>query len=523
MVLSAAAPQIWFCPLDSYFRPWVEYAGSPQYMDLFAPDAPWPKAASHVNVFKVYSTWIGPASDADLKVEFADLRRRGIALALEAGAMTASDKCGKGVEGQGGNNLLKTVRRIKQDGGDLRYVGMDEPIFFWTLYTGKNACGWTVDQTVAKAAVNLRALKAEFPDVMIGDIEPLPVSAPNWRAQYQAGLEAFRKALGSPLAFFDADVVWGSPTYLDDLAAARKMAASAGVPFGVIYNGDGSERTDAHWVQTAERHMMAVESHLGSPDLVIFQSWHPYPKKLLPETDGDSFTWLVDAYFRRRTTLTLSRHSTKLEGKLIAADTGKGIAKAAINVVLSATDGKGTPTVYTAAADVPAGADTVVFGARVNQECTCLGTADVVISKFALEDTTRDFAKGLAGWGVKADAAKIEGGSLHIVAARGQSVQLNSARIPLSAAGPLTFQVSAQVSPQSAGSGYFMVAFLNAAKEIARVQIPFAAATTPMGSAKTNGAGRFTLQIPAKLAGAGEIRSNYAGSAENWPAESVTR
>jgi hypothetical protein len=299
LALTAAAPQVWFCPLDPLFRPEVNYGGSAQYMSLFTPNAPWTQAASHINVFKIYPQWISSATDSDLQIQFADLNRRGIAIALEYGVLTASSQCGMGVEGRGGQTLLDAALRIRENGGNLRYVAMDEPIYFFTLYTGANACQWTVDEMADNAAVNIRALLEQFPNVIIGDIEPLSVSAPNWLAQYQAGIEAFRNALGFPLAFFVADVAWDKPSYFADLASVRKMLVDEGVPFGIIYNGNAHDSSDAQWIQSATQHMLAVESNFGSPDLVIFQSWHPYPKKLVPETDSDSFTSLIEKYDNR--------------------------------------------------------------------------------------------------------------------------------------------------------------------------------------------------------------------------------
>src|SRR5262249_20344407 len=144
--LGAQFPLIWFCPLDPVVRPEVGYGGSPQYMQLFGADAPWAQAASRVNVFKIYPQWITQASDADLQAQFSGLQRRGIKLALEWGMLNRSDTCGRGVEGFGGESTLNTVRRIQRLGGDLRYIAMDEPIFFGTLYKGANACRWTVEE-----------------------------------------------------------------------------------------------------------------------------------------------------------------------------------------------------------------------------------------------------------------------------------------------------------------------------------------------------------------------------------------
>lgn len=533
VILRAAAPQIWFCPLDPIFRPEVNYGGSPQYMSLFNPSAAWTQAASRVDVFKIYPQWIGSATDADLQVQFADLNRRGIALALEYGVLTASSQCGAGVEGFAGQSqaLLNAALRIQRNGGTLRYVGMDEPIYFSTLYNGANACQWTVDQMAANAAMSIRALLAQFPDVLIGDIEPFPVSASNWLPQYQAGIEAFRNAFGFPPAFFDADVEWDAPSYLADLDSVRKMLASEGVPFGIIYNGNANDTSDSQWIQSATQHMLAVELNLGSPDQVIFQSWHAFPQKLLPETDPDSFTSLIDTYFRRRTALSSSVSGSTLEGWLTAADTGEPIGDASISVTITPTDGSGVSALYTVAGTILAGTESIVFGARVNLECNCSGTSDFLVSSFTMDAgaagvITSDFSNQLDGWGVSAtgspaSTAKIEGSSLHVIAQPGQSVLLNSVPIPFSSAGPYTFGVSAQVSPKSSGSGYFTLVFLGASTEISRVRIPLAAASLPIGSATTDALGHYALPLPATGPDPFQVQSAFAGSDDAWPAQST--
>jgi hypothetical protein len=377
--------------------------------------------------------------------------------------------------------------------------------------------------------VSSRALRAQFPNVIIGDIAPFPVSASNWLPQYQAGIEAFRNALGFPLAFFDADVLWDTPSYLADLVSVREMLGSEGVPFGVIYNGNPYDTSDAQWIQSATQHLLAVELNLGSPDLIIFQTWHAYPSKLLPETDPDSFTSLIDTYFRRRTTLSSSVSGSSLQGALTATDTGQPIGNASINVTISPTGGSGVPAFYTLEGTIPAGTQSVVFGARVNLECNCSGTSDFLVSSFTMDAgaagaLTRDFSNQLDGWGISATSegtAKIEGGSLHVIAQSGQSVLLNSTPIPFTSAVPYIFRVSAQVSPKSSGSGYFSLVFLGASAEISRVRIPFAAASLPIGSATTDILGSYVIPLPAAGSDPFQAQSVYAGSSDNWPAQNT--
>ncbi len=521
-IFTASAQEVWFCPLDPLLR--QSYGGSPQYMSLFSPNAPWAQAASHVNVFKIYPQWIDQATDADLQAQFASLNKAGIALALEYGPLSESAQCGYGVEGFGGGGLLNAALRIKRNGGTLRYLAMDEPIYFATLYTGANACQWTVDQMAANAAANLQMVIALFPGLVIGDIEPVPVASANWLSQYQAGIEAFGRALGFPLGFFNADVLWGSPTYAADLASVRGMLASEGVRFGVIYNGDGSENSDARWIQSAAKHMFANELNVGPPDAVIFQSWNVYPRKLLPETDPDSFTGLVGAYFRRRTALNTSIAGSVLQGALTAVDTGQPIAGALINIA-------GSP-LNTITGSVPPGATSIAFGVRLNQECDCSGRAELVVSNFSLDAgpagaITRDFSERLDGWGLSTTGSpkpmvRVENRKLHIDGRPGQSVALNSEPIPLPSAVSYAFHVDAQVAPNSSGSGYFTVMFLSLGSEISRIQIPFSGAAAFSTGATTDSAGRYSVPAPTTGADPFQVHASYTGSNENWPALATT-
>ena len=386
----AGEPLLWFCPLDFFPRPEVGYSGSPDYMRLFAADAPWEAAASRVKVFKIYPQWINRATDADLETQFASLKRRGIALALEYGALTASDQCGRGVEGFGGNTLLAAARRIQRLGGELRYVAMDEPIFFSTLYGGANACKWTLEQMAANAAVNLKSLLAEFPEVKIGDIEPLPVddTSREWLRQYSKGIEAFEAALGFPLAFFHADILWSNDTWPARLAMMRDAAGDRGIPFGVIYNGNASDRSDAAWIAAAESHMAGYELELGTPDHIIFQSWHANPRKLLPEVDADSFTSLINRYFRTRTALTLESNG----GSLSEAG-GAPLAGARVGITATPIDGAGLDSDYVLDGTVPEGVKQVVLGARVNLECGCAAPSEFALKSLRVElpGTETDF------------------------------------------------------------------------------------------------------------------------------------
>jgi hypothetical protein len=497
----AASPAVWFVPLDPLLRPEVGYGGSPEYMGLFTPDAPWKHAAQRVRVFKIYPQWIMGARDADLQQQFADLKRRGIALALEFGMMTTSGTCGRGVEGFGGEFVAKAAHRIQMNGGTLDYLAMDEPLFFGTLYTGPNACRWTPAQAAASAAPNLEALRSIFPRVQIGDIEPIGASDMAGMADhYRQGMEAFRHALGRPLAFFDADLDWNAISSLDGLKALQKLAAAEQVPFGVIYDGNPDDPSSAAWIHSAELHMAEAESAIEIPDQVIFQSWEREPKKLLPETASDSFTGLIDEYFRAPVALKASISGNSVAGTLTAAS-GEPIPDADISISVRRHFGAGMQTL-TAEGTIPAGTTSICFGVRGN-EGGFSGPVDIEFGNFHL--VTND-------WSLECDNASLNGSHPHprangswlgdtpesVTAKPGEYVELNSAPMPAKGSDmAFTYSVSARIAPASEGSGYFGVFFLKNGHELSRTRIPFQPPLLPAGSVKTASDGTWSLTLPA--------------------------
>ncbi len=527
--IRTAQPAIWFCPLDPLLRPEVGYSGSAEYMQLFSPDAPWPAAASRVGVFKIYPQWITRACDADLRDQFADLKRRGIALALEFGVLSESEVCGRGVEGFGGRSLLNAARRIQRLGGKLQYVAMDEPIFFGTLYRGANRCGWTVEQMAQNAAVNLKALIAEFPNVLIGDIEPLPVddTSKGWLDQYARGLDALQSALGFSLAFFHSDVLWSSDQWPSSLANMRVVAQARELPFGVIYNGNAEDRSDASWLASAESHMTGYELGADPPDHVIFQSWHAYPKKLLPELSRDSFTFLINRYFRTRSKLSLSLEESLLSGSL-SLDPDTPVPNATVRFAGSPLSGDGMEAEYVVEGTTPAGVKQIVFGARINLECSCSGQSEFLLRSFRVDQLDgggspllRDFSSGMGGWGFSDPSlVTLADGRLQVSVPPARPLLINSAPVPFTAENAaFRLTVTAQVKPLSAGSGYFTIIFLGD-KEISRFRIPIRAADINLGTAVTLEDGLFQLPLPPLAPGDWLLSASFEGTDELWPARS---
>ena len=123
------AAQFWLGGEDPIVQIDKHKSAPADYMEMFTPNAPWQHAAAHLNVFKISTQFATRASQADLTAVVANLRARGISLALETGMLAADRGCGRG-EGYSPRGLLdRTMRRISSAGGRLDYVAMDTVLF----------------------------------------------------------------------------------------------------------------------------------------------------------------------------------------------------------------------------------------------------------------------------------------------------------------------------------------------------------------------------------------------------------
>ena len=529
---SQQAQTIWFSPIIP--AAWNN-GGSSDYLDLFAPGAPWTTASAHVQIFKMYTQMLVPAVPGSFSADtlqqiFAYLKSHNIALALEFGPLTPSAQCGAGVEGFAGEVALPVATRIQQLGGNLQYIGMDEPFYFGSLFSGANACNWTAQQVAANAVQNIAQIKSVFPNVIVGDIEPVPATA-DWLNQYAGWMDAWRAAAGAPLPFFHFDVNW-SVDWRVSVESLRKALVKRGIPFGIIYNGWISDSTDAQWIDDAENHYVQWEAQGGAiPNHVIFQSWYPYPTHALPESDPAALTHLIDSYFRQRTTLSMSAASASASGKLLDSQ-GGAIASAPIVVTAQATSGPGNVSTYVLSGTVPAGITTGVIQTCVNQ-CGDVGATDINVFSFQYADaggqTSLNFANGLNGWGVEGNGTAVvqavsdaNGKSMQISATAAQQTFVNSLPIRVTPGSIFSLTIQARVSPSSVGSGNFALVFIGSTgTEVSRSTLEFAPPTLALGRAQTAGDGTYSLSFAPPGAGDFQVQAAYSGTSALWPAFAI--
>jgi hypothetical protein len=270
------------------------------------------------------------------------------------------------------------------------------------------------------------------------------------------------------------------------------------------------------------------------PDYAIFQTWVTLPTHVLPETDPDTLTYLVNRYLRRRTALSLTSTATQVSGKLLDSQESP-LASRSVAVTLQPVSGPGIISTYTLTGKVPEAATRVTQGVLqicVNQ-CGSQGPNDMNLYSYRYADAgmnaAQDFSKGLAGWAIPPPpnrTASVQlvsdstGPSLLIQATATQHTFVNSTFFPITPGSTFTLTVQARVSPASVGSGYFAMIFLdaNGGSPVPRVTLPFAPGTFQLGAALTASDGSFSLSFPPQPVGSMRLDASFAGSDTFWPA-----
>jgi hypothetical protein len=297
--LHAASTEIWFGGVDPVVQRDRHTNAPADYMDLFKPDAPWSDAASAVNVFKISTQLVLRGTDQQLKTVIEGLKSRHIALGIELGVLTYSDRCGKGTEGYGAPLAVETVaRRIQALGGQLDYVAMDEPVTWGHAKQGKNAQGFSycqdsIEDLVDQAAPKIAILQKYFPNVRIGEIDAINSRLPGLADGIIGFIDILHKKTGLKPAFMHADVAWDS-NWQPQLENVVTRLRARGVRVGVVFDGDPDASSDQQWIaQALDKYRVIMANPKTSANDLVFQTWSPRPSHMLPETDSGAWTYVV--------------------------------------------------------------------------------------------------------------------------------------------------------------------------------------------------------------------------------------
>jgi hypothetical protein len=292
------AQTIWLAPMDSQG---IRNRGWPanDYLQLFSPNAGWADSAKLVHVFQVTTQFALMAPEAELQPVIVGLNSRHIALAMGGLMLHGHDGCGGGVEGYTDTtHIRKAAERISAAGGHLFAIAMDGPLFSGHAYSGAHACHDSIDHIAQEVSERVHDARSIFPDILIGDIEPVGNGRQTWPTEIAAWLKAYRGDTGSSLAFLQVDINWRSPTWRGELLQISSILHEMKLPLGIIYNGgELTNPSDRAWTLAAETRFQVIESEVQViPDIAAIESWNREPGRNLPESDATTLTSVVRAY-----------------------------------------------------------------------------------------------------------------------------------------------------------------------------------------------------------------------------------
>jgi hypothetical protein len=311
--------EIWLAPQSLPPPPLSQDA---DFLEMFTPHAPWEFAASHTDVFKLYGSYLGHATQEQVNIVVADLKRRHIDIAVEVGVLNVNfnppPPCGGLgiIEGYGTPAQAKHISdMIKAAGGSIKYLVMDEPLYHGHFSSQPHACHSPIEVMIQQVVPTLSAYIQEFPDIIVGEVEPTRFPAyDNWQADILTWINGFKTTMGRPLAFMQLDIPWTDDNQLVPGASRPSMEPGDALTFyryvrelmhhglvgkiGIINDGTPKDTTDAAWTEDARDHVRLLEEKYGlRPDQDIFQSWMPHPAHALPEWQSDTLTGLIVWYF----------------------------------------------------------------------------------------------------------------------------------------------------------------------------------------------------------------------------------
>lgn len=476
--------------------------------DMWTPDAPWEKVAHAASVIQLPPPNVANARDVDLKVMLDDVKRRHIALALEASLLLKTPQCNSNTEAYsdpGATELL--LNKIKRNGGDLKYLIMDEPFYFGHRYSGPTACHEAPEALAQRIGEMTVAARRIFPGLQVGTVDVVDASRP-WVDELLAWADTYKRVTGEPLAFFHADVAWSDPA-MRNLKPLEAGLRARHIPFGVIYNADAEVNSDATFIDSARRHMGEVGSVFGvHPDTAILQTWVKYPTHMLPETQSGSETNLALQTLQPAPVLDLHRTDGELQGRLLD---GAGHPVAGVQVIGEAIDvaGRLAPTLHQATGKVPANAASALVEIRINADGACGGDGIAAVGLMHYAEPSTGLRQEIQPFS-RPNAPAIR----QVKVSKTSSDAPNLKQFPVTRGADYAFGAPISASVNAELAGFVSLTFRDAAqKPIVSTVLWLHPGVRQLGAPTTDGEGRFRMAIPPEVTQAGaEVRVYYPGS-----------
>ncbi|MBV9562415.1 MAG: M56 family metallopeptidase [Bradyrhizobium sp.] len=499
----AAAPVLWISG-DLQLGP----------ADMFHADADWKTVAGHTRAVEL-PPWITlNGKDDVLKRIFENLAERQIGLALEVRVLPRTDECPQPTKAYSDpDEPERILRRLHDLGADVKYVDMVDPFFFGHRFSGPGACLEPTAKLARQLAERVKLIRTYFPRAQIGTSELVDESTP-WIDELVKWTEAYQQTTGEPLAFFYADVAWSHPSMRNLLPLGNALAARH-IPFGIIYNADEAAHSDAVWTDNTRQHIAEIESALGvHPDVAIFRSSAGSPSRVLPETQPLTLTNLASQYLLARPSLTLTRQSNTLSGRMVDA---QGLPVATADLTIEAIDVAGSMDLVERhlAGTVPPGAATAAVGIQANlsQACMCAGSVDASVGVLRYDETSTGRHEDVPPFPPAAEAESPPIRAMEFFP--GHPINLTFKSFPVTPGATYDLAIPLAVSASGERAAYAVLMFADSSgKSLRWDRLWFRPSERSLGVVVTGADGRFRIELPPGVVAAGsEIRAYFPGGA----------
>jgi hypothetical protein len=378
-------PEIWYTPNPN--------SATADFNSMWTDDAPWQHAAKKVNVLGIDHSWVLSASDAQILAvtDFAKRHHMKLDMDVEVVMRNPAPACGQ-IEGYiwptAFPDAMATLQRLNVQ---LDYLNMDEPLWDGHYITSANGgCALSVSDLVANVASTIAPVIAQYPNIQIYEIEPVPplTNMADWREtlnDFEVGLS---QAIGRPIRGLNLDMTWDTPIWIQPLQDLRTFTHQRNLRLGWYFDATSYVMSDAQWLESAATNFEYVEGTLHIiPDIGLVASWNPYPAHNLPETWPIGLTSVIDYYFKQRTTLQVQFTGRGATGRLTTLEDGKPVVNATVNGYLPGANFTQPLPANVIQGVVPPTAAFALVGYRLNMECSCAGINDVLIGTIHYQET----------------------------------------------------------------------------------------------------------------------------------------
>jgi len=301
----ADGPDLWMGVMEPIWRGIKGWPPS-DFSSISNSGTDWQSVLSSLRVFQFSEKYAARGDLQELTSTIKILQSHSVNIGILGVALTATTKCGLGVEGFGTEDeTARAGARLRQAGANVSYITFDEPLYFGHFFKGgkhTTGCQLSIPGMLAQIAQREKLLRGVFPGVKIGDVEPFglnDVTPEQWAATYAAWLGAYRGSARHDWDYIQADIVWTRPSWKPSFLGALKSISDRHIPLGVYYTGSAADVTDAMWAASVEHDFRQLEGDMHIiPQQAIIASWTDHPRRLFPETDSTTMTGVALQYYR---------------------------------------------------------------------------------------------------------------------------------------------------------------------------------------------------------------------------------